>query len=230
MHSGISGESIRVLVEKFYGAVRLDDKLGAVFSAAIGTSDEEWAPHLERITLFWAGIMLGAKGYDGKPLQVHKELPPFDPKFFSRWLALFANTAIETHDIGPATAFIRKAVRIADMMTRDLFGREIEMPPMPAMPDNMQRHRTTPLFMAENIPDALRKTHRTAPGVYGRIVITKGRMLYTIGRKECHVLTSETPGVIEPEKLHFVTPLDDTEFVVEFYKDRLSLSSGLSSS
>ena len=62
-----------------------------------------------------------------------------------------------------------------------------------------------------------------------RIVISKGRLLYTIGKEQCYILTSETAGVIEPEKFHFVTPLDNAEFVVEFYKDPLPLSSGLSS-
>lgn len=219
MHLAITPQSIQTLVTEFYRQVRADELLGPVFNKAIGVTDEEWAPHLEKIGLFWAGVMLGSKGYEGNPLQVHRALPPFDAKLFSRWLALFANTAIETHAIAPATAFIRKAVSIASMMARDLYGGGFDMPPMPNLPDGFAHYRTSPVFRADSIPDALRRAHRTAPATYGRIAVNEGRLLYTIGREQCHVLTSDEAGIIEPEKLHFVTPLDDdTAFAVEFYR------------
>ena len=230
MYATITDESVHALVDIFYRHIRADEKLAPIFDAAIGTTDAEWAPHLERIMKFWSGVMLGTKGYDGKPLQAHKELPAFDPALFSRWLALFANTAIETHEVAPATAFIRKAVSIADRMARDLFGHTLKVPPMPQLPDNMRHHRTTPAFQAASIPDSLRKAHRTAAGVYGRIVVSRGRLLYTIGSEQSHILTPDYSGVIEPDTFHFVTPLDDAEFTVEFYKDPLSLSKGTSSS
>lgn len=218
LHETITVESVGHLVERFYGAVRGDEKLSPVFEAAIGTTDEEWGPHLEKISLFWSGVMLGLKGFDGNPLQAHRALPPFDAGLFSRWLAIFANAAIETHGIVPATAFIRKAAGIADMMSRDLYGKPVAEPPMPVLPAHFRHYRTTPAFHAAAIPDALRRAHRTAAAVYGRIVVAKGRLLYTIGREQCHVLSPGRSGVIEPEAPHFVTPLDDAEFAVEFYK------------
>lgn len=230
MYTMITDESVHALVDIFYRHIRADEKLAPIFDAAIGTTNEEWPPHLERITKFWSGVMLGTKDYDGKPLQAHKELPAFDPGLFSRWLALFANAAIETHEVVPATAFIRKSVSIADMMARDLFGRGLEMPAMPKLPDSMAHYRTTPPFKADTIPVALRRAHRTAAGVYARIVVSQGRLFYTIGKEQCHILTPDNAGVIEPEAFHFVTPLDDAAFTVEFYKDPLSLSKGASSS
>jgi hemoglobin len=224
MHKTITEDSIRALVDEFYGDVRADEKLGPVFDKAIGTADEDWVQHLARISMFWSSVMLATKGYDGKPFQVHKDLPPFDARLFSGWLALFANAAIKTHDILPATVFIRKAVSIADVMMRDLYGGRFETPEMPRLPGNLEHYRTTPTFSAAGMPEALRKAHRTAPGIFGRIVVAKGRLLYTIGRKQCHVLTQEISGVIEPETFHFVTPLDEAEFVVEFYKDPSALA------
>lgn len=219
LHETITEDSVKHLVKVFYDQIRLDEKLAPVFEAAIGVTDEEWRPHLGKIALFWSGVMLGVKGFDGNPLQAHRALPSFDGLLFSRWLAIFANTAIETHGIVPATDFVRKAVNIADMMSRDLYDQPIMTPAMAALPVHMKHYRTTPAFHAANIPDALRRSHRTAAAVYGRIIVTKGRLLYTIGKRECHILSRDNSGVIEPEKLHFVTPLDDTEFVVEFYKD-----------
>lgn len=227
----ITEESAQYLVNSFYAKVRADQKLAPVFEKAIGITTEDWQPHLELISKFWAGIMLGMKGYQGNPLKAHRALPPFDPALFSRWLAIFANTALETHGVDAATAFIRKAVSIAEMMSRDLFGKTISEPPMPCIPSIMQQYRTTPVFQAAKIPDSLRRAHKTAAGVFGRIIVSKGRLLYTIAADESHVLMPEVHGIIEPERLHFVTPLDDAEFVVEFYKDPLlSLSKGTSSS
>ncbi|MDI1226408.1 MAG: DUF1971 domain-containing protein [bacterium] len=231
LYQTITEGSVRDLVNKFYRQVRSDEKLAPIFDAAIGTTDDKWEQHLEKIAMFWSGIMLGIKGFEGNPLQAHKALPAFDGCLFSRWLAIFANTAIETHGIDAATSFIRKAVSIADMMSRDLYDNPVMAPSMPELPANMKYSRTTPPFQAANIPDALRRAHRTAKNVHGRIVMTKGRLLYTIGKVQCHVLSRDNCGIIEPESLHFVTPLDDVEFVVEFYKDPLlSSSQGKSSS
>lgn len=218
-HETITENSLTELVNSFYASIRQDSMLAPVFEAAIGKTDEEWQPHLELIAKFWSGVMLGVKGYEGNPLQAHKNLPSFDARLFSRWLALFANTALETHSLPEATRLIRKSVSIADMMSRDLYGGALNAPAMPVIPENKQFARATPSFHADSIPDALRRAHKTATGVFGRIVITKGRLLYTIGREQSHVLSPEVCGVIEPETLHFVTPLDDVEFVVEFYKD-----------
>ncbi|MDI1229455.1 MAG: DUF1971 domain-containing protein [bacterium] len=215
----ISDDSLRHLVDSFYACVRQDKGLAPVFEASIGTTDEEWQPHLELISNFWSGVILGKKGYDGNPLQAHRNLPSFDGLLFSRWLAIFANTALETHALVPATVLIRKSVSIADMMSRDLFGNSLNAPAMPALPSSQQYYRSTPAFQAAGIPDALRRAHKTAAGVFGRIVVSKGRLLYTIGREQSHILTTDNAGIIEPESLHFVTPLDDAEFVVEFYKD-----------
>lgn len=227
----ITEESIGLLVSSFYRRVRDDALLAPVFEKAIGTTDEAWNPHLELIGKFWLAVMLGINGYEGNPLQAHKALPSFDARLFSRWLALFANTAMETHGLVPATTFIRKAVSIANMMVHDLYGSPDIAPEMPVIPDSMKHYRTTPPFQAASIPNTLRRSHKTASGVYGRIVVSKGRLLYTIGNSECHVLSPGLNGTIEPEKLHFVTPLDEAEFVVEFYRDPLlSLSKGTSSS
>lgn len=219
MHEIITEESLKQLVTRFYTAIRQDIVLAPVFEAAIGTTDEDWQPHLELITKFWAGVMMGTKGYEGNPLQAHKNLPPFDALLFSRWLAIFANTALETHSLVPATTLIRKSVSIADMMSRDLYGASLNAPAMPVIPPEKQYYRSTPPFATATIPNALRRAHKTAAGVYGRIVVTKGRLLYTIGREQSHLLTTNHAGVIEPDTLHFVTPLDDAEFVVEFYKE-----------
>lgn len=218
-HETITGDSLKVLVDRFYTSVRQDNLLAPVFAAAIGTTDEEWQPHLELITAFWVAVMLGTGGYTGNPLQAHRKLPPFNALLFGRWLALFANTAHETHSIAPATLLIRKSVSMADAMSRDLYGAALSAPAMPVIPPAKLHYRSTPVFETAGIPDALRRAHKTAAGVFARIVVAKGRLLYTIGNEQTHILTPEHPGVIEPDSPHFVTPLDDVKFTVEFYKE-----------
>lgn len=218
-HEKITEDSLKELVHRFYADIRQDSLLAPVFDAAIGTTDEEWQPHLELITAFWAAVMLGTGGYTGNPLQAHRKIPPFNALLFGRWLALFANTAHETHSIAPATLLIRKSVSMADAMSRDLYGAALSAPAMPVIPPSKRHYRSTPVFETAGIPDALRRAHKTAAGVFARIVVAQGRLLYTIGREQTHILTASHAGVIEPDTLHFVTPLDDVKFTVEFYKE-----------
>lgn len=226
-YDAISEDSVRTMVDIFYAYVREDALLAPIFEAAIGTTAEAWAPHLEVLYNFWASVMLNTSRYQGSPLQKHKALPTFPPSLFSRWLALFAKAAIETHSPTAATVFIRKAVNIADNMKRGLYGASAasDAPPMPCLPETARAYRKTTPFSAENTPAALLQAHRTGADIWGKIVLTSGSLLYTIDGRTAYILTPETGGVIEPGVLHFVTPLDDAVFYVEFYREEEPSSS-----
>jgi hemoglobin len=91
----ITEESIRSLVDGFYGKVRLDSELGPIFERAIGSSIEAWKPHLQKMYDFWSSITLFSGRYSGQPMRKHLDLPPFPLELFDRWLALFHETADE---------------------------------------------------------------------------------------------------------------------------------------
>ena len=93
----ITEDSIKLLVDSFYTKIRKDTELGPIFNQAIGNSDEEWQPHLEKLYDFWSSIMLVSRRYYGNPMKKHIDLPPFDLSLFDRWLELFEETAHELH-------------------------------------------------------------------------------------------------------------------------------------
>lgn len=90
-----------------------------------------------------------------------------------------------------------------------------------SLPAHVVPYRRTAEFSATTIPAALRRSHATKRGVWGRICVLEGSLLYRILRAppEEHVLSPEVPGVVEPEVPHEVEPLGEVRFFVEFLAD-----------
>lgn len=88
---------------------------------------------------------------------------------------------------------------------------------MKRLPDNVRAYRRTASFTEETIPAGLLSDHHTKPGVWAKIHIERGELLYTVKDKK-HLLRPGLPGIIEPEVPHFVTPQGAVAFFVEFYK------------
>ncbi len=77
-------------------------------------------------------------------------------------------------------------------------------------------YRTTPVFDENSLPAALRREHRTKAGVWGFIRVLEGRL--RLERADtAETLDAATPGLIEPEEPHSVTPLGAMRMQVEFY-------------
>lgn len=109
----VTEESIKQLVDNFYVKVRQDTELGPIFNGAIGNSDDEWQPHLEKLYAFWSSVMLGSGRYHGNPMKKHADLPPFDLSLFDHWLELFAETVYELHTKDIAIQYQIKSQGIA---------------------------------------------------------------------------------------------------------------------
>jgi len=88
---------------------------------------------------------------------------------------------------------------------------------MKEIPQSVTAYKKTPVFTEESVPDGLLKEHRTKEGVWGKIVIMRGSLLYTIGEEE-NVLDVDHFGVVEPVITHQVRPLGKVNFYVEFYR------------
>jgi hemoglobin len=112
---------IRLLVDSFYGKVRVDPLLGGIFNSVIR---DRWPQHLEKMYTFWGTILLGEQSYQGAPFRPHKELP-VEQRHFDRWLQLF-RTTVEEHFHGPvAHLALTNADRMATMfMDRIAFYRQ----------------------------------------------------------------------------------------------------------
>ena len=90
--------------------------------------------------------------------------------------------------------------------------------PADQFPDDVVAYRRTPIFDAATTPAALQGEHNTKAGVWGRIQVLEGTLLYRVTdpRREAaeRLLTpAEPPGVVEPEIKHHVTLTGPVRFL-----------------
>lgn len=117
VHPEITEAMIETLVRSFYGRVRGDQELDAVFAPVIGAG---WNRHLQKMCSFWSSVMLLTGRYKGKPALAHSQLEVLEPRHFKRWLALWALTAYDVCPPEVALAFMAKAERMAESFQRAL--------------------------------------------------------------------------------------------------------------
>ncbi|GAA0595982.1 hypothetical protein GCM10009416_37940 [Craurococcus roseus] len=215
------------LLAAFYARIRADDELGPVFAAAVGTTDEDWAPHLARLRDFWSQVMLRQTGrYTGNPYQAHlRLLPELRPEMFGRWLSLFDAACAETQAPEAAALFRERAAAIARSLRMGLFEplpvrRRAEEAEAGALPPGLQRVRSTPVFTDATVPAGLLRRHRTAPGTWGLIRVLEGRLLLRVldPPGERVLDPAHAPGVVGPGAPHEVQPLGPVRFLVEFHR------------
>ena len=114
----IDEAAIHHLVRVFYAKVRRDAELGPIFEAVIA---DRWDQHLERMTDFWSSVMLTSGRYSGNPMIKHIRQKAIRPPHFTRWLALFEETARELFTPDCAEPFIAKAHNIARSLQLGMF-------------------------------------------------------------------------------------------------------------
>ncbi len=84
-------EDIRLLVDSFYGKVRVDQLIGGIFNGVI---KDRWPEHLEKMYRFWQTVLLGEHTYYGSPFPPHARLP-VSQQHFDAWLKLWHATLDE---------------------------------------------------------------------------------------------------------------------------------------
>lgn len=91
---------------------------------------------------------------------------------------------------------------------------------MKALPAGVSSFSRSREFSGDSIPEKLRKEHRTAAGVWGKIVVLEGRLRYRILEPDLQdtEISPEMPGVVEPEIAHEVKALGKVRFYVEFFR------------
>ena len=94
---------IKLLVDTFYGKVRIDDLLGGIFN---GILHDRWEEHLEKLYTFWQTILLKEHTYNGRPFRPHATLP-VEKKHFDRWIFLFHET-VDDFFAGEVADFAKK--------------------------------------------------------------------------------------------------------------------------
>ncbi|WP_394750302.1 group III truncated hemoglobin [Spongiimicrobium salis] len=88
-------EDIFLLVSTFYQAIREDALLGPIFNQHL--SEEQWPPHLEKLTDFWVTALFGVACFKGNPMRAHRQVDEhlnytMNQLHFGKWLQLWFQT------------------------------------------------------------------------------------------------------------------------------------------
>lgn len=85
----------------------------------------------------------------------------------------------------------------------------------------MEPYRSTPVFDETSLPAALRREHRTKPGVWGVVRVSAGKVRLTYVEPPSETMLSPgVPGLLLPDQPHFVEPIGAMTMQVEFYTER----------
>lgn len=87
------------------------------------------------------------------------------------------------------------------------------------LPDGLAPYNRTPVFTEKTVPKRLLHDHNTKAGVWGVIHVESGLLRYSVpSQNSDQLLSPGTPGIVEPEVLHHVTPMGPVRFSVEFWR------------
>lgn len=113
---GVTEPLIRAVVVEFYRRAREDDRLGPIFEARV----QDWDWHLDRMTDFWSAALLRSGRYSGRPVEKHRPITDLTVEHFDRWVELFEATVNDVCEPAEAQAFMVRAHRMRDGMTKVL--------------------------------------------------------------------------------------------------------------
>lgn len=115
----ITEESIRILVDTFYVAVRKDEVLGPVFENAL---QGRWSTHMPRMVDFWSTILLSTGKFQGNVYEKHMALKGIEKEHFVRWLSLFKMVVTHLYGDDATIKILQTADRIAGSLQLGFFG------------------------------------------------------------------------------------------------------------
>jgi hemoglobin len=113
---GITEGLIREVVAEFYRRARRDNQIGPVFEAHI----KDWESHLARMNDFWSAALLRTRRYSGRPVEQHRLIDGLTVSHFGRWVELFEDTVCDLCSPRESEAFLVRAQRMRDGMTKIL--------------------------------------------------------------------------------------------------------------
>lgn len=120
-------DDIKLLVDSFYGKIRIDILLGGIFNGVI---KDRWPEHLEKMYTFWQTVLLEEHTYYGSPFLPHAKLP-VDAEHFERWMKLFNETVDTFFEGEKATKAKWQGQRMAEMfLSKITYYRENNSTPL----------------------------------------------------------------------------------------------------
>lgn len=125
-HPSITTDQIDALVERFYGRVRGDGRLGPIFERRIGG---DWPTHLAKMKGFWRSVLLKTGEYKGRPVPAHVGIGGIENEDYVRWLGLFREIVADVFEEGARPVVIEAAERIAQSLWLATSGELLAKPP-----------------------------------------------------------------------------------------------------
>ncbi|MEN3973779.1 DUF1971 domain-containing protein [Emcibacter sp. SYSU 3D8] len=90
---------------------------------------------------------------------------------------------------------------------------------MQEIPDTVRPYQKTQVYTDKTTPGMMKNDHRVRSGVWAKIVVQKGEVVYEIPeRNEQVTVTAEAPAVIEPVVMHRILPQAGSRFYLEYYR------------
>lgn len=105
-------------VALFYERVAEDPVLGPVFAKRVA----DWPHHIERLTSFWASVLLREGSFHGAPGPLHRAIAELTPAHFDHWLALFGATLREVCEEKAASTVLARAESMRVGLSAIVFG------------------------------------------------------------------------------------------------------------
>lgn len=110
VHPSINEEQVSELVDHFYQRIAVDPRLAPIFRSRL---PGDWAPHLQKMKLFWSSVLLRTGKYSGSPVQIHQSIPDLSIEDFQRWLDLFYHSVSSVFEPEAADLVKEIAARIS---------------------------------------------------------------------------------------------------------------------
>lgn len=114
--SEITEDLIRAVVDEFYLRARDDDQLGPIFNHYV----QDWDHHLAKMADFWSAALLKTGRYSGRPIDRHRLISELSAEHFDRWIDLFDATTQDLCQPAQARAFLIRAHKMRDAMSKNL--------------------------------------------------------------------------------------------------------------
>ncbi len=92
--------------------------------------------------------------------------------------------------------------------------------PVKSLPSDVNLYWTSPEFTEDSLPANLSESHQTGDDTWAKIVVLEGQLRYCVLEPEAeeHTLSPTQPGIVEPTVPHWVEPIDQVRFRLEFYR------------
>ncbi len=144
----------------------------------------------------------------------------FDQDEEGQWVALLS--CGHSQHVRHQPPFVERGWTQSESGRADALGQMLDCPQCDRMepPEAAVRYKSTPIFTELTIPKALRREHSTKPGVWGRIRVLEGNLLYEVLAPELQSfsLDSESKAFIVPEVPHRVEKIKRVIFKVDFLR------------